>query len=310
MRRPKSLLAICWGLLCLSACSKQVPTGPVADLITDYEFSKAWGDSGSGNGQFYRPQGVAVDVSGNVYVVDTWNSRIQKFTGDGTYLTQWGTWGTGVGQFRYMNSIAVDGSGNVYVADTWNYRIQKFTSDGTYLAQWAIPGLLEPDGFLYGIAVDQSGAVYVSDSGNSRILKFAGDGTFVMQWGELGHENGQFVDPWGVATDAHGHVYVADGRWSIQEFTTDGAFLKRWDMRSADHYGSERVTADANGSVFVTDYYSHNIKKYNSAGWLLTQWAPQTDWRWTPAVAVAPDGSVYLTDTDQHRIEKYAPVRR
>jgi hypothetical protein len=60
----------------------------------------------------------------------------------------------------------------------------------------------------------------------------------------------------------------------------------------------------------VTDYYSHSIKKFNSAGWLLTQWVPRSDWMWTPAVAVGPDGSVYLTDTNQYRIEKYAPVLR
>src|SRR5215467_9472299 len=104
MRRTNPLLAVFLALLSLAAidgCSKDsLPTSPLLHSLTPYRFVQAWGDSGSGDGQFNLPQGVAVDGSGNVYVVDTWNSRIQKFTGDGTYLTQWGTLGTGIGQFR------------------------------------------------------------------------------------------------------------------------------------------------------------------------------------------------------------------
>src|SRR5438132_8137239 len=78
-----------------------------------------WGTPGSGNGEFNRPYGVAVDAAGDVYVVD-WereslggNSRIQKFTGTGTYLTQWGSPGSGNGQFQNPSGVATDGSGHV-----------------------------------------------------------------------------------------------------------------------------------------------------------------------------------------------------
>ncbi|MDO8727668.1 MAG: hypothetical protein Q7J35_16510 [Candidatus Methanoperedens sp.] len=54
------------------------------------------------------------------------NNRIQKFSSDGTFLTQWGSAGTGVSQFSNPLGIAVDSSGNVYVADSGNRRIQKF----------------------------------------------------------------------------------------------------------------------------------------------------------------------------------------
>jgi len=74
---------------------------------------------------------VATDAAGNVYVVDTGNSRIQKFTNDGTYLTQWGSQGSGDGQFYYPNSVAIDAAGNVYVSEQENNRIQKFAPDVT-----------------------------------------------------------------------------------------------------------------------------------------------------------------------------------
>ena len=72
------------------------------------------------------PYGVAVDGSGNVYIVDQFNNRIQKFSSSGRFLAKWGAEGSGDGQFVYPNGVAVDGSGNVYVADVANNRIQKF----------------------------------------------------------------------------------------------------------------------------------------------------------------------------------------
>jgi hypothetical protein len=91
-----------------------------------------WGSSGYGNGQFNFPTpigviGLAIDGSGNVYVADAGNSRIQVFTGTGTYITQFGSSGFSNGKF-YAGpyGIALDSSENVYTADQLNYRIQKF----------------------------------------------------------------------------------------------------------------------------------------------------------------------------------------
>ncbi len=99
-------------------------------------FLTTWGSSGTGDGQFNYPEGVVVDGSGNVYVADSFNNRIQKFTSTGTFLTTWGSSGTGDGQFNYAVGVATDGSGNVYVADYGNNRIQKFDGNGTFLTGW------------------------------------------------------------------------------------------------------------------------------------------------------------------------------
>jgi tripartite motif-containing protein 71 len=90
-----------------------------------------WGTQGSGDGQFDRVWGVAVDASGSVYVPDFGNHRVQKFTDSGTYLTQWGTQGSGNGQFNYPYSVATDAAGNIYIAEVGNNRIQKFGSTPT-----------------------------------------------------------------------------------------------------------------------------------------------------------------------------------
>ncbi len=113
-------------------------------------FLRKWGTLGFGDGQFYEPRGVAVDASGNVYVADTSNRRIQKFTSSGAFITKWGSYGSGDGQFNSPLGVAVDTAGNVYVADYSNNRIQKFTSSPREP--------LSPGGALMAQVMDSSGA--------------------------------------------------------------------------------------------------------------------------------------------------------
>ena len=85
-----------------------------------------------GDGQLLgRPERLAVDQSGNFYVADSGNARIQKFSPDGTFLWKFGSPGTGEGQFGLSpmggpQGIAVDAAGRIYVADTENKRIVVF----------------------------------------------------------------------------------------------------------------------------------------------------------------------------------------
>src|SRR5437773_3992887 len=137
-------------------------------------FLTTWGSSGTGDGQFDFPFGVATDGSGNVYVADYGNDRIQKFDASGTFVTTWGSSGSGNGQFNGPGGVATDGSGHVYVADTNNHRIQKFDASGTFVTTWGSSGsgngqFNGPD----GVATDGSGNVYVADTNNQRIQEFS-----------------------------------------------------------------------------------------------------------------------------------------
>jgi DNA-binding beta-propeller fold protein YncE len=95
-----------------------------------FTFNKACADA-----QFCNPDGAAVDSSGNVFVADTENSRIQKFRNTGTFIKKWGSSGSGNGKFSGPFGVAVDSSGNV-LADSGNSRIQKFTNDGKFIRKW------------------------------------------------------------------------------------------------------------------------------------------------------------------------------
>jgi DNA-binding beta-propeller fold protein YncE len=101
-----------------------------------YIFVNKWNGSVSVEGSFHRPNGVAVSLLGNIYVSDTGNHRIQKFTKNGDFVMSWGSAGSGDGQFDYPQGLAVDLSGNVYVADAGNKRIQKFSANGAFITAW------------------------------------------------------------------------------------------------------------------------------------------------------------------------------
>ncbi len=190
-----------------------------------YAYSTTFGGPGSGDGQLSSPRGAAVDSSGNLYVAEYGNSRIQKFDGSGAYVTDWGSNGSGDGQMNQPYDVTVAPDGSVYVADTANHRIQKFTSSGGFLGKWGGAGsgdgqLVQPE----GVATDSVGNVYVADSGNDRIQKFSADGAFIAKFGSTGAGDGQLNRPSDVAVDASGAVYVLDGGNSrVQKFGEGGA---------------------------------------------------------------------------------------
>jgi len=81
------------------------------------------------------PWGLALDQTGNVYVADWRNDRIQKFDATGRYLASWGTSGQGEGEFNRPSGVAVDQDGNIYVADWGNERVQILAPDGRVRAR-------------------------------------------------------------------------------------------------------------------------------------------------------------------------------
>jgi DNA-binding beta-propeller fold protein YncE len=116
---------------------------------------------------------VAVDNSGNVYVADTGNHRIQKFTPTGVFISALGARGTGDGQFDSPSGVTTSASENLYVADTGNDRIQKFTSAGLFVTKWGSYGsgnsqFDSPKGLAFG----PTGNLFVADTGNERIQVF------------------------------------------------------------------------------------------------------------------------------------------
>jgi streptogramin lyase len=293
---------------------------PVNAADAGYRFVTKWGSLGSGDGQFSRPIGIAVDSSGNVLVADYLNSRIQKFTPQGVFITKWGSQGSGDGQFNWSGGVAGDSLGNVYVCDTNGDRIQKFTSDGKFVTKWGSTGS-GPGQFHgpEGIAVDNSGNVYVVDLNNNRIQKFTSDGIFLSTWGSEGTNDNQFVTPNGIDVDPVGNVYVVE--WNgghgnvVKKFTSSGVFVKKWGSQGTgdgQFNGFGGIAVDSTGNVYITDFGNARVQKFSSDGTFLGKWgsygAGDGQFYAPTGIAVDTSGNVYVTDDSNNRIQKFAPV--
>jgi streptogramin lyase len=210
-------------------------------------FVTAWG-MGTGNGQFNGPDDVAADGSGNVFVADAENNRIQKFDNTGKFITAWGSTGSGESQFILPFYIAVDGSGNVFVSDNGNNRIQKFDNSGTFLLT-----------FGWGVK-DGAAAFEICMSG--------------CEAGLPGNGNGEFSDVGSVAVDGSGNIFTAEPNTSnrIQKFSNTGAFLATWGSSGSgagQFHGCYGVAVDGNGNVYVVDANNHRVQKFDNSGTFL-----------------------------------------
>jgi len=278
-----------------------------------------WGSSGSGDGQFGSgPSGVATDAAGNVYVVDAYNYRVQKFSGTGTFLTKWGSLGDLNGQFEGVLGVATDAGGDVYVTDQIN-GVQRFTGTGAFVIRWGSFGFgIGEFYFPVGVATDAAGNVYVADTYNNRIQKFTNTGAYLTQWGTSGSGNGEFFLPNGVATDAAGDVYVVDVyNDRIQKFSSSGVYITQWGSAGSDTSADGRlnrpsgVATDAAGNVYVADAQNQRVQKFTGTGTFLTKWGSfgSGNGQFNYPVAVATDaaGNIYVSDNGNSRIQKFGP---
>jgi sugar lactone lactonase YvrE len=241
-------------------------------LVKEYAFLSKFGSPGSLDGQLNQPWGIAVNPStGNVYVADSLNNRIQVFDSSGAFVTKFGSRGSLDGQFFTPCGVAVNPStGNVYVADTFNNRIQVFDNKGAFITKWGSRGSLDGQfSATPSVAVNPStGNVYVVDIGNNRIQVFDSLGNFITKFGTEGSLDGQFNDATSVAVNpSTGNVYVADSfNGRIQVFDSSGAFVTKFGSPGSLDGQFDRPEGVAvnpsTGNVYVSDTSNNRIQVF------------------------------------------------
>jgi DNA-binding beta-propeller fold protein YncE len=178
-----------------------------------------------------------------------------------------------------------------------------------------------------GIAVDWQGHVYVTDNGiilneataaagrYSRVVKFDSEGKWLGEWGEHGTGEGQFLEAQGIAVDAAGYIYVADGAAGhICKFDPRGRWVATWGSKGSDEDqfsgGNLRPAIGPDGSVYVSDRSAHRIQRFAPDGSFWMAWGSngsgEGQFERPEGVAVDAQGCVYVADGGNDRVQKFA----
>jgi tripartite motif-containing protein 71 len=273
------------------------------------------GQKGTRDGEFTRPQGLAADLAGNLYVADTGNDRIQKFDFDGHYLAQAGGFGRDNNQFNKPTALCINNNMELWVVDSRNSRIEQFDVQLQFVRAFQ-PGdpaqLDHPFGVLYGIDISRQGDLYVTDTENEQVYHFNPFGTLDHTFAAFGNGVGHIERPAALTFDRQGDLYVCDSDGNrVAKFDQFGNYLA--DIGGGDLDGPMGVDVDDHGFCYVADTRHHRVAVFDPDGKLVqTVGAPGqglASFQEPHDVAIANHDFLFVSDTGNGRIQKFRIVR-
>lgn len=211
------------------------------------------------------PAGIAVDVHGKVYVVDSTDCKVRVFDNNGSLINSFASKGTGHGQLKSATGIAV-ASDKVYVVDNENFRINIFNANGTYQSYLGKYGE-KPCEYKnpYSVAADSS-RIYILDYGLARVQVIDKDGISRAVFGQRGTLKAQFSIPKGIAVDKFGRIYVCDTlNHRVQIFDKTGKWLYSFGNKGSEQgqfMGPEGISVSNDGNIFVLDKGNNRVQVF------------------------------------------------
>jgi len=274
--------------------------------------------TGSAANQLNFPSDIFVNQTGTIYILDSNNSRIQKWEKGATLAT------TVVTLPTWVNYFYIDSENTIYISDSMNARIQKWSAISptwTTVAGGNGAGsnanqLSSPAGFY----IDSEGSIFIADSMNNRIQKWLKNGTAgttVAGGNGQGSAANQLSNPSSVFVDSAKNVYVGDnGNNRVQKWETSsitGISLVSSSNNPTDYTSIRRILGRTNGTIDI-------MYNWNAGGTKIKRWAPgasavvdvyQSNYGSTANQVMSPAGffvdinsNIYLADSGNHRIQK------
>jgi hypothetical protein len=268
----------------------------------EIRFSGSFGSAGSANGQFKEPSGVAVDeASGDVYVVDKGNNRVEYFSSTGTFEHQFngteidrapaGAGSQAPAKFSAPEAIAIDNDstspsyGDVYVTDTGHEVIDKFSPNGSYIGQLTGPGSDTFSGRL-GVVVDSKGDVWVNEE--AAIDEFSGDLGLLKEFAT------SFKMSPGIALDAADRVYVLTAEHNAKQLEEGGGGIHPLIEPQGCDCDTALALDRSTGGLYVDE--TTRLAEYSPAGALIEQFGVGELGSGAGVAINAATGALYAVD--------------
>lgn len=349
MKNLKLILIVLTTIL-ISSCSKDdaavanpITTPPTIQVTTFAGSTQGFNDDQGNLAKFNKPAGIAIDISGNIYVSDYGNHKIRKISPAGVVTTFAGSSvgyedGTGTAaKFNGPAGIALDASENVYVADSENQKIRKISPTGvvTTLAGSTYgfadaTGLAAQFKYPVSIIVDAFGNVFVGELDSNKIRKIMPTGVVSTLAGSTaGFQDGtanqaQFSSIFGLSIDTDGSLYAADnGNHKIRKINSTGQVktlagstigFADGSSAAAQFNYPRGIYVDNAKTIYVADTDNHKIRKISATGVVTTLAGStggftdglNTTAQFSSPVALAADalGNIFIVDRDNHKVRK------
>ncbi|OGS21745.1 MAG: hypothetical protein A3J83_02210 [Elusimicrobia bacterium RIFOXYA2_FULL_40_6] len=237
-----------------------------------------------------RPFGIAVDNSGDIFVSETGNGRIQKFNKEIKSVF--------ADKLSIPSGIAVGADSSIYVVDTGNNRIKKYSREGKLILEFEF---LNP----FSLVLDGEGNLLVTDTGTGEIKKFSPEGAFINKFApkEVSVRIGNII------TDFRGNLIVLDSSRYVKVYDKKGRQLKNFGGKN-EFIKPICIAIDKNGNIAVADESKNEIKIYNKEEKLISKISASGKERdfspgWPCKMAIDKNNNVWVISTMGNCYAKY-----
>lgn len=259
-----------------------------------------WGQAGIHEGQLIGPQGLAIDSSNQLYVVDTGNQRIQVFNMDGQFVRVLPT-----PELIQPVSIAFSSDGHLFITDKGKNSVFLCNDQGEILKIFYAN---DPS----GLAIVSNETLIVIEKENHHIVFLdINTGKPIKTLGELGYDIGQFKQPDSILVLSDHHFLVSDrGNGRIQEWNTEFSLFSGSPKHDPNRfYMISDLAVSDNAELFIADYEKDTISEFSASGEKINHWGVRGhsggQFNGPFALLMGPDNHLYISDAGNHRIQVF-----